>query len=172
MSELSTVEWHTRRETPADTAAVHAVHRAAFDTGHEAELVDTLRRDPAWLDEFSVVVEHPHHGLTGHALLTRCHIGDVPALGLGPVGVLPEQQGRGAGSAAIRALLRAARQAGESFVVVLGHPPYYPRFGFERASTYGVTLPVEVPDEAFMVTSLDGNRPPSGVVRYATPFGV
>ncbi|CAM3075465.1 N-acetyltransferase [Saccharomonospora xinjiangensis] len=168
---MNTVDWKTRQETSADVAAVHAVHLAAFETSLEAKLVDTLRTDPAWIDEFSMVVEGPD-GLAGHALLTRCHIGDVPALGLGPVGVLPEWQSKGAGSAAIVALLREAEQAGESFVVVLGHPPYYPRFGFERASTYGISLPIEVPDDAFLVRSLDGTRPPSGVVRYAAPFGV
>ena len=61
---------------------------------------------------------------------------------------------------------------GERFVVVLGHPAYYPRFGFGRASTHGISLSVEVPDDALMALSLDGSALPAGRVRYAAPFGI
>lgn len=108
----------------------------------------------------------------GHALLTRCHIGDVPALCLAPCAVLPGFQRTGAGSAAIAAGLEAARAMGESFVVVLGHPTYYPRFGFDWASAHRITLSIEVPDEALMALSLDGTPLPGGQVRYAEPFGI
>ncbi|MFC7615330.1 hypothetical protein ACFQV2_19330 [Actinokineospora soli] len=108
----------------------------------------------------------------GYALLTRCHIGEAEALCLGPCAVVPEAQRSGAGGAAVRAALAAAREAGERWVVVLGHPEYYPRFGFTRASASGVSVGFDVPDEALMVLSLDGSAVPSGVVRYAEPFGV
>lgn len=83
-----------------------------------------------------------------------------------------EHQRTGAGSAAIRAALGAAEQAGENFVIVLGHPSYYPRFGFTRASEYGIRPSIDVPDEALMALSLDSVRLPSGTVRYAAPFGI
>ncbi|MFD9794281.1 GNAT family N-acetyltransferase [Streptomyces sp. NPDC059070] len=165
--------WNTRAETGADVAAVRAINLAAFETAAEADLVDALRTDPAWLDGLSLVAVDLTGNPVGHALLTRCHIGDTPALCLAPVAVRPEQQSTGAGSAVIRAALRTATLRGERYVTVLGHPAYYPRFGFGRASAHGIRLSVEVPDEAMMALSLDPARPlPSGLVRYAAPFGI
>ncbi|WP_367140094.1 MULTISPECIES: GNAT family N-acetyltransferase [Streptomyces] len=165
--------WITRAETGADIPAVREIVLAAFETPLEADLVDALRNDPAWIDGLSVVSTGEDGRLVGHALLTRCHIGDTPALCLAPVAVLPEYQGSGAGSAAIRAALAAAADRGERFVTVLGHPAYYPRFGFGRASAYGIGLTIDVPDEAMMAMSLDETHAlPSGTVRYAAPFGI
>ncbi|MGW2599098.1 GNAT family N-acetyltransferase [Streptomyces klenkii] len=165
--------WITRAETGADIPAVREIVLAAFGTPLEAGLVDALRNDPAWIDGLSVVSTGEDGKPVGHALLTRCRIGDTPALCLAPVAVLPEYQGSGAGSAAIRAALAAAADLGERFVTVLGHPAYYPRFGFGRASAYGIGLAVDVPDEAMMAMSLDETHPlPSGTVRYAAPFGI
>ncbi|MFL1377529.1 MULTISPECIES: GNAT family N-acetyltransferase [unclassified Nocardiopsis] len=165
--------WNTRVETDADTTAVHALNAAAFDTPAEADLVDALRTDPAWIDGLSMVTVTGEDTVVGHALITRCHIGGAEALCLAPCAVLPEYQRTGAGSAAIRAVLEAARAKGERFVTVLGHPGYYPRFGFQRASTYGIGLSIDVPDEALMVLSLDpSHTPPAGTIRYAAPFGI
>jgi putative acetyltransferase len=108
----------------------------------------------------------------GHALLTRCHIEEEAALALAPCAVLPAHQRGGAGAAAIEAGLAEARRRNEDFVVVLGHPEYYPRFGFERASAAGIRLSIEVPDEALMVLSLRGRALPPGLVRYAAAFGI
>ncbi|GGV23483.1 N-acetyltransferase [Streptomyces longisporoflavus] len=165
--------WITRAETGADSPAVRAIVVAAFDTPSEADLVDALRADPAWIDGLSIVATDQDGKLVGHALLTRCHIGDTPALCLAPVAVLPEYQKTGAGSAAIRAALDAARDKGEHYVTVLGHPAYYPRFGFSRASAYGIGISIDVPDEAMMALAFDSGHPlPGGVVRYAAPFGI
>ncbi|MFF0991425.1 GNAT family N-acetyltransferase [Kocuria nitroreducens] len=166
-------QWITRAETPADVPAVHDLNRAAFPTAEEAELVDALRQDPAWIDGLSMVTTSGDGTVVAHALLTRCHIGAVPALCLAPCAVLPAHQSTGAGSAAIRAVLHTAQEQGEAFIVVLGHPGYYPRFGFERASAHGIGLSIEVPDEALMALSLDPDRSlPAGIVRYAEPFGI
>ncbi|WP_225823478.1 GNAT family N-acetyltransferase [Streptomyces naphthomycinicus] len=165
--------WITRAETGADIPAVHDIVLAAFDTSSEAGLVDALRADPSWIAGLSLVSTDQEGTPVGHALLTRCHIGDTPALCLAPVSVLPAYQRTGAGSAAVRAALAAARDRGEHHVVVLGHPAYYPRFGFTRASAHGIGLTVDVPDEALMALSLDAGHPlPSGTVRYAEPFGI
>ncbi|MFI1801625.1 GNAT family N-acetyltransferase [Streptomyces sp. NPDC020379] len=165
--------WITRAETGADIPAIRDIVLAAFETPLEADLVDALRAGPAWIDGLSVVSAAGSGELVGHALLTRCHIGDTPALCLAPVSVRPEYQRSGAGSAAIRAALAAAKDLGERYVVVLGHPAYYPRFGFTRASTYGIGLSIDVPDEALMAMALDEAHPlPSGTVRYAAPFGI
>ncbi|MBW0117065.1 GNAT family N-acetyltransferase [Pseudonocardia abyssalis] len=164
--------WTTRTETDADIAGVREINLAAFGTAEEADLVDALRADPGWIPGLSLLSIDTDGTPVGHALLTRCHIGEVPALCLAPCAVLPAYQRTGAGSAAIEAGLAAARAAGERFVVVLGHPTYYPRFGFVRASAHGVSLSIEVPDEALMVLSLDGDPVPGGRVRYAAPFGI
>ncbi|MFD5844786.1 GNAT family N-acetyltransferase [Streptomyces chartreusis] len=165
--------WITRAETSADIRAVRDINLAAFPTSEEADLVDALREDPSWIEGLSFVSTDDDGRPVGFALLTRCHIGDVPALCLAPCAVRPEWQRSGAGSAAVRAALAAARDMGEHYVVVLGHPAYYPRFGFTRASAHGIGLTIDVPDEALMALALDaGHALPGGTVRYAAPFGI
>lgn len=166
--------WITRAETRADIPAIRDINLAAFPTPAEADLVDALRADPAaWIEGLSLVAADRTGHPVGHALLTRCHIGTTPALCLAPCAVRPERQRTGAGSAAVRAALAAARSLGERHVVVLGHPAYYPRFGFTRASEHGIRLPIDVPDDALMALGLDADHPlPSGTVHYAAPFGI
>lgn len=167
------INWITRAETSTDIPALREISLAAFDTPLEADLVDALRADSSWIDGLSIVATDQDGRVIGHALLTRCHIDDRPALCLGPVAVRPEYQRAGVGSAAIRASLQAAKELGEHFVTVLGHPAYYPRFGFARASDHGIGLSIDVPDEAMMALTLDADHPlPSGTVRYAAPFGI
>ncbi|MFD0268287.1 methyltransferase domain-containing protein [Streptomyces sp. NPDC127106] len=165
--------WPARPETAADRAPVRAVHLAAFDTPLEADLVDALRDDPAWLPGLSYVAEAPDGSVAAHALLTRCEVDGVPALALAPVAADPAVQRSGAGSSVVRALLTAAGERGEALVLVLGHPAYYPRFGFVPASRFGIRAPFEVPDEALMALVLDGSVPvPRGTITYPAPFGV
>lgn len=165
--------WTTRPETERDVPAIREVVLAAFPTPMEADLVEALRADPAWLPGLSIVAEDADGVIAGYALFTRCHVGDAPALALGPCAVLPRRQRQGAGSAAIRAGLRAAREMGENLVLVLGHPEYYPRFGFTRASGHGIRPSFEVPDEAMMALVFDDALPvPSGTIVYPPPFGV
>src|SRR5437879_13678113 len=77
-------------------------------------------------------------------------------MGLGPMAVLPEHQRQGVGSRLVRRGLDILRERGCPFVVVVGHPEYYPRFGFEPASRHGLASQWEgVPDAAFMVLVLD-----------------
>ncbi|MEV0946511.1 N-acetyltransferase [Rhodococcus sp. NPDC049939] len=165
--------WNTRPETNDDISAIREVNLAAFDTADEANLVDALRADSSWIKGLSLVTTDQNGTIVGHALLTRCHIGDTPALCLAPCAVLPDHQRSGAGSAAIRAALTAAKDMGEYYVTVMGHPTYYPKFGFTRASAHGIGLSIDVPDEALMVMTLDHNHPlPTGTIRYAAPFGI
>ncbi len=160
--------WITRAETAADVAAIREITRQAFGRTYEPDMTEALRADPvAWLPELSLVATTADDQIVGHALLSRCHVDEVPVLTLGPVAVAPEYQLRGAGSAAIRAALTAARDLGEGFVVVLGHATYYPRFGFSPASLFGVRAPFEVSDENLMALSLDPTyQPPSGIIQY------
>ncbi|MFG3282625.1 GNAT family N-acetyltransferase [Streptomyces sp. NPDC048111] len=166
--------WRARPEAPGETEAVRGVNLAAFPTAAEADLVDALRGDPAWVPGLSLVAEAPDGTVVGHALLTRCRVGGAEALALAPVAVAPGHQRGGAGTAVVRAALDAARALGEDLVVVLGHPGYYPRFGFAPASGFGVRAPFDVPDGALMALRLqpDGPAAPTGVIQYAAPFGV
>ncbi|WP_170312897.1 GNAT family N-acetyltransferase [Prescottella subtropica] len=165
-----------RPEHPDDAAQVRAVVLAAFPGPDEADLVDALRTDAAWVDGLSWVAvadDGEHAGsVVAHALCTRCHVDGAESLALAPVSVLPELQNRGLGAAVTRAVLDAAAAQGESSVIVLGHPDYYPRFGFTRASTHGVRVAFEVPDDALMALAFGDADVPAGTVRYAAPFGV
>ncbi|MFE9375130.1 GNAT family N-acetyltransferase [Streptomyces sp. NPDC006855] len=174
MTDRTEPRWTTRPEAPADRDTVHGVNTAAFPTRDEADLVDALRADPeAWLPELSHVAEASDGSLAAYALLTRCRVGDAPALALAPVAAVPAYQRQGAGQAVVRAALEAARERGEALVLVLGHPEYYARFGFRPASRYGIRPGFEVPDEAMMALVLDDSVPvPAGLIRYPAAFGV
>ena len=171
---MTDIAWPVRPEAAADIPAVHAVNAAAFPTEAEADLVDALRGDPsAWLPGLAYVAESSDGAVAAFALLTRCRVGGAPALALAPVATAPEHQRLGAGSAVVRAVLDAARERGERLVLVLGHPEYYPRFGFVPSSRYGIRPSFDVPDEAMMALVLDDSGPvPLGTIEYPAAFGV
>ncbi|WP_328993997.1 N-acetyltransferase [Kribbella sp. NBC_01245] len=162
--------WNVRVETPADIPAIRSLLVQAFPAEpHLGDVLDGLRADPdTWLPELSVVAEEATtRAIIGHALITRCRIDEAPALALGPCGVVPDWQNQGVGSAVIRAALAAARAQPENLVVVLGHPTYYPRFGFAPASRLGLRATFEAGD-AMMAQVFDDSRPhPTGTIYYA-----
>jgi len=157
-----------RGEEDRDASTVRIVHEAAFPTDAEARLVDRLRA--AGKAEISLVAEL--EGIVvGHVLFSPVTIEGVrtnDALGLAPVAVLPAHQRRGFGAALIHAGLDACRARGCAFVVVLGDPAYYRRFGFRRAADWRLGNEYGA-DEAFMVIELRPGGIPSqgGLVRYA-----
>jgi putative acetyltransferase len=161
-----------RRERTDDVAAVRAVHRAAFGTDAEACLVDRLR--VAGQVSVSLVAE-VDGTVVGHILFTPVSIvapaGRRDGLGLAPLAVLPANQRRGVGSALVRDGLAVCRLERCPFVVVLGHPTYYPRFGFRQASAVGLSNEYGA-DKAFMVLELQpGSLPPGGgLVQYGPEF--
>lgn len=161
-----------RREQPADHQAIFAVNAAAFGTSAEARLVKALRDQARPL--ISLVADQAGR-LVGHILFSPVTVEpprDVFLMGLGPMAVLPEHQRRGIGSALVRAGLDACRAAGAQAVVVLGHPQYYPRFGFEPASSFGLQCEYDVPDEVFMAIEIRPGAltPAPGLVRYHPAF--
>ncbi len=164
-----------RREQPADSAAVAEVNRLAFGQDNEAQLVAELRKAEDFDPTLSLVAVCDGE-VVGHILFSAICIesqrGEVRALALAPMAVLPDYQRQGIGSALVREGLEACRRAGHRIVVVLGHAEYYPRFGFTPASGYGVKAPFSVPDEAFMLLSLasGGLDGISGVVCYPAAF--
>lgn len=163
-----------RPDAPSDHARVARLHRLAFGQPAEADLVDRLRA--AGRASVSLVAEE-ERGVVGHILFSPVTLDPPPDpvpcwLGLAPLAVLPERQRGGIGAALVRAGLEAARRAGATAVVVLGHPGYYPRFGFAPASRVGLRCVYDAPDEAFMALALmpGGFEGRSGLVRYAAEF--
>jgi putative acetyltransferase len=164
-----------RPETAADHAAVARLTTLAFGQAAEARLVEGLRA--AGRAAIALVAEDERQGVIGHILFSPVRLDPAPEpaptwLGLAPMAVLPSYQRRGVGSALVRAGLDAARAAGATAVVVLGHAEYYPRFGFAPASRVGLHCVYDAPEEAFMARALvpggfGGHR---GLVRYAPEF--
>ena len=159
-----------RPEASGDIDAIHALTAAAFGQVDEAELVDALRASGNGNEGLSFVGVLDSE-VIAQAMLSRCFVGEVPGVCLAPCSVWPEQQRTGAGTAVIEALLTEAARRGEGFAVVLGHAEYYPRFGFTPASGFGITLYVDVPDEALMAMPLAGEVP-AGALVFAPEFGV
>ena len=164
-----------RRER--DEQAVRAVHRAAFARGadepFEVGLLDALRADPGWLPHLSLVAVVDGE-VVGHVVATRGSViggggNRAPGLGVGPLGVLPSHQGRGAGTALMYALLGAAQARDETLVVLLGEPEYYARFGFVAAADLGVRSPDPAWGRYFQALALT-DAAPAGTFRYAAPF--
>jgi putative acetyltransferase len=163
-----------RRERPGDAAAVREVNTAAFGRPDEADLVDRLRqRAPLYLG----LVAADGDEVVGHILFTpvtlHCYQAPYTVLALAPMAVRPGRQRQGIGSALVREGLAACRAAGHDVVVVVGHPAYYPRFGFVPARPLGLMSEPAFPDEAFMVAELTPGalRGRRGVVLYGGDFG-
>jgi putative acetyltransferase len=163
-----------RRERPVDAAAVREVNMLAFGQPDEAALVHRLRQRAAL---YLGLVAVDEGAIVGHILFTPVplHAGDgiVTLLALAPMAVRPGRQREGIGSALVREGLAACHAEGHDVVVVVGHPGFYPRFGFVRAQPLGITSEPAFPDEAFMVAeltpgALQGRR---GVIRYGPEFG-
>src|SRR5229473_5162689 len=145
-----------RPERPEDASRVRHVNELAFGQSAEADLVERLRQ--ACTDSLSLVAEDD--AVVGHILFTSVMVESagrrVLGMGLAPMAVLPDRQRQGIGSQLVRRGLDILLERGCPFVVVAGHPEYYPRFGFERASKHGLASQWDgIPDAAFMVLLLD-----------------
>lgn len=162
-----------RTEEPTDAARVRQVNERAFERAEEADIVEALCA--AGAVALSLVAEEGGE-IVGHVLFSPVTVRGadaVRAVGLGPMAVVPERQRAGIGGALIEAGLQRLRADGWSVVVVLGHPSYYPRFGFAPASRFGVRWEHDAPDEAFMLLELvpGALAGRGGVVAYRPELG-
>ena len=161
-----------RVETPDDFAAVRIVNREAFGQADEADLVEQLRDDG---EVVASLVAEVDNAVVGHILFSRLPIHTsarkIAGAALAPVAVLPRFQRLGIGSVLVRSGLRHCAESGCEAVVVLGHPAYYPRFGFSAALAERLDAPFS--GAAFMALELaPGALADGGAVRYAAAFGV
>lgn len=165
-----------RPEQHGDAAAIRDVHTLAFQRENEARLVEAIRASAFFVPELSLVAVADE--VIGHILFSIISIetgkGSVSTLGLAPMAVKPDWQHQGVGSALVKEGLQACKASGFEHVVVLGHPAYYPRFGFQPAKTKGIEPPFPVPDEVFMVYEIKKGslNDRSGKVKYPPAFDV
>jgi putative acetyltransferase len=163
---------HTRKETGTDRDAVYAINAAAFESPFEARLVNRLRERAQPLISLVAVRDGKPVGHIMFSPVTLSGHPDVLVMGLGPMAVMPPLQRTGVGSALVSAGLEDCKDLACAAVVVLGHPGYYPRFGFRPALNFGIDSEYEVPGDVFMALelhpgSLDGK---AGRVKYHAAF--
>ncbi len=169
-----------RQETIEDFEIVYEVVKAAFlnaehTNGDEQNLVVRLRKSAAFIPELSLVAVIDDK-IVGHIMFAKIKIKngteEFESLVLAPVSVVPEMQGKGIGAKMIIEGHKIAQRLAYGSVILVGHPSYYPRFGYVPASRFAITAPFDVPDEAFMVCELTANglNGVSGVVRFPEEF--
>jgi putative acetyltransferase len=158
-----------REERREDIPLIREVNRLAFEQDQEANIVDALRSNGAALLSLVAVLDD---AVVGHILYSPARIGSIEGVGLGPMAVLPSHQRRGIGSQLVEAGTARLRERGCPFIIVLGHPAFYPRFGFTPARAMGIYCEWEVPDEVFMIVVLDQDRMrgASGLATYRQEF--
>jgi len=162
-----------RKEIPEDALAIRYVNEQAFGSADEADLIEKLRLRQGFI--LSLVASQDEQ-IVGHILFSPITIESeysvLSAVALGPMAVLPAYQRRGIGSQLVHAGLAELRQANHEIVVLLGHPNYYPRFGFSPAKSYGIRCEYDVPDELFMVLELRKGALAGrgGTVKYQPEF--
>jgi len=164
-----------RPEQGKDIDTIRQIHIQAFGQDHESKLVEAVRNSASFIPELSIVA-FDRGEIKGHILFSIISIENTEeafiSLALAPLAVNPAFQNKGIGSILIREGLKVCKKLGFASVIVLGHPEFYPRFGFVPAAEKDISCPFSVPDEAFMVCELyrGGLNNVNGVVKYPDYF--
>lgn len=163
-----------RPESSADQLQVYDIHAASFATTAEADLVDALRQKASPI--VSLVAEDDvEDTLLGHILFTPVQLVSRPSaqlMGLAPMAVQADHRSHGIGSALVREGILHCLDLGAKAIVVLGHPQYYPRFGFTKTSDYQIKSEYQVTDDVFMIKELEAGflQGKSGIIKYHEEF--
>ncbi len=161
-----------RPETDADKAAVFGINAAAFPTDAEARLVNSLRMSP---DSIVSLVAVDNDEVVGHIMFSGVTLepfDELQLMGLAPMAVTPVLQRGGIGTGLVNAGLQRCRELGVGAVAVLGHPEYYPRFGFRPSTQWGIKSEYDVPEDVFMLLELSAGylQQYQGIIRYNAAF--
>jgi len=169
------VRFVIRPERENDILKIREVNDSAFGQKNEGILIERLRQTDNFIPELSLVAER-NDEIVGHILfypvIIRSATAKYHSLSLGPMAVSPEYQRQGIGSRLVKEGLEAAKTLGHKSVIVVGHPEYYPRFGFKPASQWKIKVPFDLPDEVFLALELviDELKCKSGTVEYPEEF--
>lgn len=164
---------NVRSEELKDYLIVHNLNTQAFGSEAEANLVDGLRQHAK---PYVSLVYEKDSKVVGHIMFSPVTLTGNAALkimGLAPVAVDPEWQKQGIGHELIKAGLAKCKELGYLACVVLGHPEYYPKFGFVPSKVFNIKSEYDVPDEVFMVLELEDGylSHAEGVIQYHPEFG-
>lgn len=169
--------YEIRQEKEKDFVQVYNVIESAFETaehsdGNEQDLVTELRKSDSFVPELSLVAEI-NDKIIGYILFTKIKIGDITALALAPLAVLPEYQRKGVGTRLITEGHKIAAKLNYDYSVVLGSDQYYSNFGYVPASRYNIYAPFDTEDKYFMAVKLNKNAETiNGTVEYDKAFGI
>ena len=154
---MKKLNYKIRSESPSDYIKIKRLNDMAFEQKLEGELIDNLRKRNEYFSELSLVAVSEGK-IVGHILFFPVNIisgsKTVTTISLAPMAVIPELQNKGIGGELIIKGLQKCKDLGYRSVMVLGHPKYYPRFGFKKASFWNIKDPFGAPDEAMMAIEL------------------
>ncbi len=170
--------YQIRPETPSDFAQIHELIKNAFASAEYSDhqehfLVERLRNDKAFLPKLALVAENDSHHknrgeIIGHIVFSEAVINGQTVLALAPLSVRPDYQHQGVGTALIKHAHKIIEILDYPAVVVLGHPEYYAKFGYDNANEFGITVPFDVTDGVLRVWKL--GEVPKGEITYAKAF--
>lgn len=167
------LKMNIREEQPADVDEIRKVNSEAFETDAEANLVNALRSSGC---AYISLVAETDGNIVGHILFTPVELtenkNNLKIMGLAPMAVLSKFQNKGIGSKLVNSGLEYCKSQGYDAVVVLGHPAYYPRFGFIPSVEYGIKSEYDVPDDVFMILELvpEALKGHKGIIKYHEEF--
>lgn len=164
-----------RPELDKDFKEIRSITQRAFNNEEEPDLIEAIRESEYYINDLSLVAEKAGK-VVGYIMFSRIRVvGDndgTDVLSLAPMAIDPDMQNRGIGTELLKNGIKKCRLLGYRIIIVIGHPEYYPRFGFVPARDVGFEVPFDVPDEAFMVAGLvDGAlEGTGGMVVFSPPF--